>query len=218
MTQVAAVVADWKPRETGFTPGHAAGQPRADQALLARLQRGDDDAFEALVRANAGRLLAVARRLLRNDEDAREAVQDGLLSACRALPEFRGDSQLSTWLHRIVVNTALMKLRTRRRRPETSIELYLPTFSADGHRLSPEGEWLNVEHALEAKEMRAQVRAAIDRLPDAYRTVLLLRDIEEIETPRVAEMLGITVNAVKVRLHRARQALATLLRPVFAAV
>ncbi|MGE0812774.1 MAG: sigma-70 family RNA polymerase sigma factor [Vicinamibacterales bacterium] len=189
----------------------------ADRRLLARLQQGEERAFEELVRANTHRLLAVARRLLRNEEDAQEVVQDGMILALRALPSFRGDCLLSTWLHRIVVNSALMRLRSRKRRPETSIEEMLPTFLSDGHQASPAPEWTDVERALEVQETRSHVRAAIDRLPAAYRTVLLLRDIEELDTPTVAGLLGASPNAVKIRVHRARQALARLLTPVFAA-
>ena len=124
---------------------------------------------------------------------------------------FDGDAQLATWLHRIVVNAALMKLRTRRRKPEQSIEPMLPAFAEDGHHASrPVVAWTtSAEDALLRRETRAQVRAAIAELPERYRTVLLLRDIEERSTREAADLLGITENAVKLRLHRARQALAT---------
>jgi len=91
-----------------------------DAALIARLRAGDADAFEELVRTYGGRLLAVARRFVRNESDAQDITQAAYLSAFRALPQFEGGCQLSTWLHRIVVNTALMKLRTRRRKPSSS--------------------------------------------------------------------------------------------------
>lgn len=184
-----------------------------ESALLADLISGDADAFERMVRTYGGRLLAVARRLLRNDGDAEDAVQEGFLAAFRALPTFRGECRLSTWLHRIVVNAALMRMRTRRRHPEASIEDLLPAFLPDGqHAASPIG-WGDAEQALTAKETRVRVRAAIDRLPESYRTVLILRDIEELDTRATAQMLGVTTTAVKVRLHRARLALATLLAP-----
>lgn len=178
-----------------------------DACLLERLRRNDAAAFEELVRAQGSRLLAVARRILRNDEDARDAVQEGFLSAFRALPEFNGQSRLATWLHRIVVNAALMKLRSRSRRPECSIEDLLPRFLEDGHHAEPVGEWAPVDVLLMQRETRTRLLAALDRLPDNYRTVLLLRDIEELDTETTARMLGLTANAVKIRLHRARQAL-----------
>jgi len=183
-----------------------------ERPLLARVQAGDDEACERLVRENTGRLLAVARRYLRQEEDARDAVQEAFVAAFRSISRFEGTSSLSTWLHRIVINCCLMKLRSGRRRPETSIEELLPRFDESGHRILesaqlPEG----AEEALERDETRRRVRAAIARLPENYRAVLLLRDIEEASTADAARMLGLTPNAVKIRLHRARQALRAVL-------
>lgn len=184
-----------------------------DTALIARLRAGDPDAFEELVRTHGGRLLAVARRFVRNESDAQDIVQAAYLSAFRALPQFEGGCQLSTWLHRIVVNTALMMLRTRRRKPEESIEVLLPAFQEDGHHAEQFSDWTTPADALlERKETRATVRGCIAQLPDNYREVLMLRDIEELPTQEVAQLLNLTPTAVKVRLHRARQALSTLLR------
>jgi RNA polymerase sigma-70 factor, ECF subfamily len=186
--------------------------------LLEALRRGDADAYEQLVRTHTGRLLAVARRLLRNDEDARDAVQEGFLLAFRGLPAFGERCRLSTWLHRIVVNVALMRIRSRERKPEAQIDDLLPEFQPDGHHVQQFDEWrLPPQQRLLREEARAQVRAAVDRLPESYRTVLMLRDIEELDTAEVSQMLSISPNAVKIRLHRARQALRTLLDPVLAA-
>jgi RNA polymerase sigma-70 factor (ECF subfamily) len=188
-----------------------------DEQLLSRLRAGDDPAYEELVRKETPHLLAVARRLLRNDEDAQDAVQQAFLSAFRALPAFNGQSRLTTWLHRIVTNAALMKLRTRGRRPEESIEELLPNFVDDGHHVEQFSEWtLPADARMVRHETRTHVRAAIDRLPDSYRTVLLLRDIEELSTEETAQALGVTSNTVKIRLHRARQALLKLLTPSMA--
>ena len=185
--------------------------------LLARLRAGEPAAFETLVRANIGRMLAVARRLLRNDEDARDAVQEAFLSAFRALHQFDGASRLSTWLHRIVVNMALMRLRTRRRKPEEQMDTLLPAFQEDGHHVEQFSEWtMPADRLLEREDVRATVRSCIAQLPESYRQVLLLRDIEELPTDEVARMLCATPTAIKVRLHRARQALSTLLRREFA--
>jgi RNA polymerase sigma-70 factor (ECF subfamily) len=187
-----------------------------DADLLGRLRSGDAAAFEELVRSVGPRLLAVTRRLLRNEDDARDAVQDAFLSAYRGLPAFDGNCQLLTWLHRIAVNAALMKLRRSRRRPEAHIDDLLPEFDDTGHHLSSIEPWRPEPLlALEREETRNRVRAAIDGLPDSYRTVLLLRDIEEMSTEETAQVLGLSGNAVKVRLHRARQALRALLDPVF---
>jgi RNA polymerase sigma-70 factor (ECF subfamily) len=191
------------------------GAAAADEkALLDRLRAGDDDAYEELVRAYAGRLLAVARRYLPVEEDARDAVQDAFLSAFRAVDRFEGNARLSTWLHRIVVNASLMKLRTRRRKPETPIDDLLPGFLEDGHLDEPASEWRELsDEALARKQTRALIQVAVDQLPDSYRNVLQLRDIEGFDTEETARAMGISANAVKTRLHRARQALRGLLEP-----
>ena len=195
-------------------PRNAADALPDETQLLAGLRAGDDSAYEKMVRAYGGRLLAVARRVLRNEDDAHDAVQDAFLNAFRAIDRFEGDSRLSTWLHRIVVNAALMKLRTRRRKPERSIEEMLPGFLEDGHMTDPAEAWRKAPEAeLGRKELRELVLEKIHELPEAHRNVLLLRDIEELDTEAAAEMLNVSVGAVKTRLHRARQALRTLLDP-----
>ena len=198
------------PPETG-----AAAAPDAGElSLVARLRAGDEDAFTDLVRRCGGSLLATARRFLRNEEDARDAVQEAFLKAHQALESFHGSARVSTWLHRILVTTCLMKLRTQRRKPEDSIEDLLPHFLEDGHIAENASEWSDgpLQHA-ERREMQAQVRRLIGALPESFRTVILLRDIEDLDTSEVAAFLGCTENAVKIRLHRARQALRTLLDP-----
>ena len=191
--------------------GGVAGEDE-EACLLAALRAGDPRAYERLVCTHGGRMLAVSRRLLRCEEEARDALQDAFLQAFRALPRFAGQSALGTWLHRIVVNACLMRLRRRRARPEESIEPLLPTFLEDGHKEIPAVEWAEpCDRLLERREVREMVREAIDRLPETYRTVLMLRDIEEMSTAEVAQALGTTENAIKIRLHRARQALRELL-------
>jgi RNA polymerase sigma-70 factor, ECF subfamily len=188
----------------------------ADRSLIARLKNGDGDAYEEAVRVYSGRLLAVTRRILGNDEEARDALQDTFLSAFRSITRFEGDSRLSTWLHRIAVNAALMKVRTRKRKPERSIEDLLPAYREDGHHAEGFVSWdPPVDVAMEIAHNRALVRECIAELPEQYRVVLMLRDIEDVDTVDVAAMLAITPNAVKIRLHRARQALRTLLAPHF---
>lgn len=185
-----------------------------DGDLLAALRAGDDRAYERLVTEQGPRMLAVARRYLRNDEDARDCLQEAFLQAFRALPGFEAHSRLSTWLHRIVVNCALMRLRRSRTRPEEPIEPLLPTFLEDGHSAVGYTDWsVSAEALCERTEVCELVRRTIEKLPETYRTVLLLRDIDELDTAEVAELLGVTANAVKIRLHRARQALREMLHP-----
>jgi RNA polymerase sigma-70 factor, ECF subfamily len=182
--------------------------------LLARLRAGDDGAYEELVRSYSPRLLAVARRIVGNDEEARDVIQDAFFNAFRSLKNFHGDARLSTWLHRIVVNSALMKLRTRKRKPEESIEPLLPAFLADGHYAEKFSSWgEQADAVLSRTETQDLVRQRIDELPESFRTVLVLRDIEGLDTEETARVLQTTPNAVKIRLHRARAALRTLLAP-----
>lgn len=184
----------------------------SDAALLKRLRRGDDEAFERLVRQYGGRMLATARRMLGSEDDAGDAVQEAFLSAFKAIGTFKGTAKLSTWLHRILINSALMKIRSRRRRPEEPIDDLLPRFDEQGGWVDGVASWqAPTDLLLERRETRAMVRRCIDRLPESYRTVLLFRDIEELDTEEAADILGVTPTAVKVRLHRARQALRTLL-------
>ncbi len=181
--------------------------------LISRLRAGEETAFAELVRSASGRMLATARRLLPNEEDARDAVQDAFLAAFRALPSFQGQARLATWLHRIVINAALMKLRTRRRRPEASLEELLPHFDEQGGWLDGDAAAAPAADArVESRESRELVQRCIAQLPEAYRTVLILRDIEELDVLPTARALGISTCAVKTRLHRARQALRTLLQ------
>lgn len=199
----------------GPTPPEAASA-EDERKLVAALQRGEADAYERLVRDNTGRMLAVARRYLRSDDDAQEAVQEAFLNAFKAIDRFEGGSLLSTWLHRIVVNACLMKLRTRRRKPEESLEDQLPGFLDNGHMVDPTPGWrARADDLLESGENRKLVRERIEQLPDGHRTVLLLRDIEGYDTEQTARELGITPGAVKTRLHRARLALREALEPHF---
>jgi RNA polymerase sigma-70 factor, ECF subfamily len=193
---------------TAFMP-ESITRIESDAMLVARLQAGDPDAYETVVRIHGGRLLSVARRFLPNNEDAQDAVQEAFIKAFRAIGTFEERAQLHTWLHRILVNTALMKIRSRKRRPEESIDDLLPTFQADGHQTTESRDWSDA--IFERKETATMVRQAIAQLPDHYRVVLTLRDIEERDTMETAAALGTTTTVVKVRLHRARQALRTLL-------
>lgn len=184
-----------------------------ERSLIERLRDGEPGAFETMVRRYGAQMLAVARRLVRNEDDARDVVQEAFLQAFRALDDFRADAKLSTWLHRIVVNTGLMRLRSASRRPEGFIDDLLPDFDTTGSHASPVASVsMTVEDALEQKEVRTRVRAAVERLPAAYRAIIVLRDFEDLSTEEAATALGISENAAKIRLHRARQALGTLLR------
>ena len=170
---------------------------------------------ELLVRENIAWMLVLAERLLKDRELAEDAVQEAFISALKNMEKFEGRSSLKTWLHRITVNASLTKLRQIKTRAEQSIEDYLPEF--DRYECRIEKPWVYLtplEDVLENDNLCTQVKSCIDDLPDSYRIVLLLRDIEGYDTAEVAEQLELSEANVKVRLHRARAALKKLLEPI----
>ena len=187
-----------------------------ERELIAALRRDEPAAHEMFVWRYGARILATARRFLSCEQDCCDAVQEAFISAFQAIDAFEGNAKLGTWLHRILVNACLMKLRARSRRNEVPIDELLLTFDRSGHHAQSIARWRqSPEDRLQSDETRLLVRRCIDMLPDDYRNVLLLRDIEELDTEASAATLGISPGAVKTRLHRARQALRTLLQPHF---
>jgi RNA polymerase sigma-70 factor, ECF subfamily len=188
------------------------GERLNGDGLVERLKAHNEEAFETMVRQYGGRMLATARRLLSNEHDANDAVQQAFISVFKSISGFNGEARLSTWLHRIVVNAALAQMRYRRRRPELSIDDLLPRFDEEGRWAGDSAPQSAArENLTDGRETQEMVRRCIDRLPEVYRSVLILRDIEELKTVEAAEMLAVTPNAAKIRLHRARQALKTLI-------
>lgn len=179
----------------------------ADEELAARAAAGDASAFETLVGRHEARVYRLAYRLTGSDADARDVLQDAFLAAYRGLASFRGAARFSTWLYRITTNAALMHRRARRRRPTESLEEYLPRFDARGQH-APEVAELEaasrVDDLLDEKRLAAEARAALERLPDLYREVFVLRDLEELDTSEVASLLSIDAATVRQRVHRAR--------------
>ena len=193
-------------------------RPAEESELIHRLRAGDEAAYESLVREHGGRLRATARRFLPSASDADDAVQEAFISAFQSIDSFVAGSKLSTWLHRIVINACLMKIRSRRRGEMSSLDEHLPEFKSDGHHARPVPAWTcPVARSIEA-ETREKVRRAINDMPDAYREVLLLRDIEEFDAEETARLLSTTAGNVKTRLHRARQVLRTHLETMFSGV
>jgi RNA polymerase sigma-70 factor (ECF subfamily) len=192
----------------------AAGEGPSESDLVTSLRAGEEAAFEAFVRQYCDPMYYVARRILRNDDDAREAMQEAFLSAFRKVHQFDGRAQFSTWLHRIVINASLKKLQSRRRHEKHTIDAFLPTFTDDDHhRIEPRGPALSTEDLVHRNELKEIIHHQINELPEIYRTVILLRDIEGLDTEETAHLLETTTVVIKTRLHRARQALRTLLEP-----
>lgn len=186
-----------------------------EETLIAGLRAGDREATTRFVQTNIGWMRAVARRLLKDEGLAEDCVQEALIKALNSIDRFEGRSKLSTWLHRITVNEALMKLRSRKRLEEESVDPLLPEFDASSCRIEPPWQQLaDADEILDQGRRRDLIRSKIESLPESYRIVLMLRDIEEMTTAEVAENLGITESNVKVRLHRARAALKKILEPL----
>lgn len=204
------------PRPVSLPTAPPRPRPRStendEEALIASLKAGDEESYEQLVRRYGGRMLAVAQRMCGSEDAARDVVQDAFLSAFSGIDRFRRGAQLGTWLHRITVNAALMRRRRAACRPEAQLDDLLPFYDSAGrHARSAPVIAASAEARLLRRETRRLVHDCIDRLPETSRTVLLLRDIEELDTREVAALLDVTANAVKIRLHRARLALARLI-------
>ncbi|HJV39649.1 MAG TPA: sigma-70 family RNA polymerase sigma factor [Geothrix sp.] len=191
-----------------------------EAALVQAAAGGDPEAFETLVRPHLGMLFRVIDRILGNEAESQDALQDALLTILRELPGFQGASKFSTWAYRICVNQALMARRKRIRRREDAIEDLMPRFADDGHHKDVDLllEWSEDAEALmkvERDELKARVRMGLDRLSDDQRAVFVLRDLEGWDTDEISRHLGITRELVRQRVHRARLALRALL-PEFA--
>ena len=176
-----------------------------DAALVAQLRRADAGAAEALVGAYGDRVYRLAIRITGHASDAEEVVQDALWTVVRKIDTFRGESAFGSWLYRIAANAAYQKLRGRRRRPEVSLDDGLPSFHDDGQHAASIVDWSPmVDDPSRQADLRLVLTAAMDTLPEDYRSAVVLRDIEEFSIAEVAEMLGLSVANAKSRVHRAR--------------
>ena len=192
----------------------SATEPDDDEGVAAAAN-ADPAATERFVRKHAGWMLAVAMRIVRDAHHAEDAVQNAFAKVFDNIGGFDGRSALKTWMHRIVVNESLMLLRKANRSQTVAIDELQPVFDNNGCRI--EDRWTSMETPetlLMRSDIRAQVNGKIDLLPENYRIIVVLRDIEELTTQEVAQLLGISEANVKVRLHRARAALKRLLEPL----
>jgi RNA polymerase sigma-70 factor (ECF subfamily) len=187
----------------------------SDEEVVARVLDGDLPSFEILMRRHNQRLYRIGRAILRNDAEAEDVMQDAYVRAYEHLSQFAGRAKFSTWLSRIAVNEALA--RKRRLRAHGELE---PSNMTDEHGYELKMEHIststpNPEQQAATSEMKGLLEAAIEDLPDDYRSVLVLRDVEEMDTNETATALDISEENVKVRLHRAR---ALLRKKMFARV
>jgi RNA polymerase sigma-70 factor, ECF subfamily len=181
--------------------------PPTDTELVSHLQGGDISVFEEIVRRYERKVFSLARSLTHNESDAQDALQETFLSVFRKIRSFRSQAGLSTWIYRIAVNAALMTVRKRRRHDAASVPFddYMPKFDDSGHRVTVVPDWpTRADDLLMQKELAAFLRQSIRALDPEYRTVFVLRDQEGLSNEEVAEILKLSVPAVKSRLHRAR--------------
>lgn len=187
-----------------------------DGDLVANLKSGLPGSAEVFVRCYSGPLLAIAKRLVSDNALAEDCVQDTFMKAFQKIGEFEERCSLMTWMHRIVVNQALMKLRRRRAKNEISIDKLLPSFDETGHRIAPALRCNDTpQDIVERLSLSDIVQNRIHQLPADYRVVLQLRDIEGWSTREVARALDLTEANVKIRLYRARIALKYMLEPLW---
>jgi len=181
-----------------------AGEEVSDElALVQAAQKGDLEAFSELVNRYDRNIFRIAQHITHNEDDAQDVVQDAFLKAYRNLAQFQGNSKFYTWLVRIAVNEALMKLRKRRNEKTVSIDEDVET--DDGSIPREVADWSpNPEQLYGQSELGDILKKTIQGLPPGFRTVFVLRDVEGLSTEETAEMLGLSVPAVKSRLLRAR--------------
>jgi RNA polymerase sigma-70 factor (ECF subfamily) len=189
--------------------------PSIEATLIRRVQNGDFDAFVDLVHPYERAVFLAALSLVKNDADAEDVAQEAILKAFKNLPSFRQEAKFSTWLIQIAINEAKMKLRKDRRHLYESMEEgqqndegdYVPKDFADWREIPSE--------ALEQKELRGALIRALDSLPEKYRTVLILRDVQHLSISETAQVLGLSEANVKTRLCRARLQMRDALAPGF---
>jgi len=180
--------------------------------LVEGLQAGDATALEALMERYSSRLYRLAYGITRSSRDAEEVLQDVFLTVFRKIASFEGRATLGTWLYRVTTNAALNRRRGLAARAEGALDDQLPTFLADGHRAGDRSfllaDWSGTpEEELLGGEARAVLERALAALPDGYRAVLVLRDVDGLSSEETADVLRESVPSVKSRLHRARMAL-----------
>jgi RNA polymerase sigma-70 factor (ECF subfamily) len=182
--------------------------------LIARILAGEKEKFHELIRPYERSVYLSMFSIVKNEAEAEDGAQETVISAYRHLASFRGDAKFSTWLTTIAINEGRKRLRKMKGAAEDSIDE--PMEGQEGeYAPAPLTDWREIPlEALERKELREALRVAVAELPDIYRQVFTLRDLEEMNVEETAQALGITANVVKVRLHRARMMLQKRLVPL----
>jgi RNA polymerase sigma-70 factor (ECF subfamily) len=177
-----------------------------ESRLIARVMAGDHEAFDALFQRHFPTVYRQAVRLVGNQAEAEEVVQEVFLTLYEKAQTFRGQSAFSTWLYRITMNAALSRLRRRKHTEALPLDDYLPRFREDGHHLvRPVVDWSNeLEGRLAQAELSRLLQEALEQLQPVDKAVVMLSDVEGLSDREIGTTLGLTVSAVKARLHRSR--------------
>ena len=184
-------------------------QPKEDkkleEALVRDFQGGDLEAYDKIADIYQKKIYGLSFNLTRNQMDAQDVTQEVLLTLFRKIHTFQGKSAFSSWVYRITLNASYMKLRSKKKEPNVSIDELMPSFNGAGFQQEKIQDWSeNTESLLFTNETRDVINKAIDLLPEKEKVVFLLRDVEGLSTEKAGEILDLTVPAVKSRLHRAR--------------
>jgi RNA polymerase sigma-70 factor (ECF subfamily) len=175
---------------------------KSDLELIEEFRKGEQSSFEELLSRYSNKVFSLASRLTRNNEDAEEVLQDVFVTVHRKITSFEGKSSFSSWLYRVTVNAAFMKLRKRRQDTSISLEDLVQQTNTVAALKSPESAYVDSQSI--RNQMLEALESAIRKLPDDYRPVFILRDVDGLTSREVSRILDLTVPAVKSRLHRSR--------------
>lgn len=188
----------------------------AEEALVREFQAGNLDAYDKIAEIYQKKIYALSFNMTRNQMDAQDVTQEVLLTLFKKVHTFQGKSAFSSWVYRITLNATYMKLRSKKKEPNVSLEDLLPSYNASGYQQEKITDWSeNTESLLFANETREVIQKAVDQLPEKEKVVFILRDGEGLSTEKVSDILELTIPAVKSRLHRARLFLRKKLAPYF---
>ena len=177
----------------------------AEEALVREFQAGNLDAYDKIAEIYQKKIYALSFNLTRNQMDAQDVTQEVLLTLFKKVHTFQGKSAFSSWVYRITLNASYMKLRSKKKEPNVSLEDLLPSYNGSGYQQEKIQDWSeNTESLLFANETREVIQKAVDQLPEKEKVVFILRDGEGLSTEKVSDILELTIPAVKSRLHRAR--------------
>jgi RNA polymerase sigma-70 factor, ECF subfamily len=206
----------WTMDEQGQKKPHIeATLSEVEAKLVARLAKRDESALLEVLDGHRDRIYNLALRITGSVEDAEEVTQDTFIRMLDKIEQFEGRSTLGTWVYRMGMNLALMKRRSSTRRPEQSWEDPMEAFTEDGLHTAPIRKWRGSVLDIQKEETGRAVRDAVEKLPDEYRTVVVLADLEGRSRQEIADALELSIPAVKSRLHRARLALRKMLADDF---